>query len=103
MSTPAGRSSPLSRSSSVSPRTIAAAVILLIAILGWLAYRSFGPLTPPKTFTVKEQRDWVAKLARDTQGDISRVSAADRKKLDSISFGNGARLLQGTFERQNRR
>jgi hypothetical protein len=84
----------------VSPWVIAAVGVLLVAFLVWLAYRNFGPFGQPKTFTVKEQKDWVTERARATQGDFTRLSPEEQKKLNGISFGNGATYLRRIYEKQ---
>ncbi|HZP83761.1 MAG TPA: hypothetical protein VFB21_19120 [Chthonomonadaceae bacterium] len=100
MSGQRGRAAPSSDSQAVPPRVILAAALALVVFLGWMAYRTFGPFTPPKTFTVQDQKAWVAKLARETQGDFDKLSPADQTKLNNISFGNGATYLKKTYEKQ---
>jgi hypothetical protein len=95
-----GKSLPAAGQKPVSPQAIAVAVVLLVLIVGWLAYRSFGPFTPPKTFTVQDQKAWVAKLAAESGGDFTKLTPAERDKLNAISFGNGERYLKATYRKQ---
>ena len=84
----------------ISPKVMVACVIGLVAFIVFLAYRTIGPSLVPKTVSVREQREWVTKLAQDTQGDFSRLSPDDQKKVNGISSGNGATYLRAMYERQ---
>ena len=84
----------------IPAQAIYAVAVLAVLVLGWLTYRTFGPEAQPETFTVKEQRDWVSELARKSAGDFSKLSAAEQKRLNGISFGNGARMLASAYKKQ---
>jgi hypothetical protein len=84
----------------VSPAALIAAAVVLIAFIAFLAYRTLGPFTPPETFSVQDQKTWVNEAAKKSQGDFSRLSPEEQKKLNDISLGNGATYLRRTYERQ---
>jgi hypothetical protein len=90
--------SPLQRP--IPPQAIVAVALLLAVVIGWMAYRTFGPLSQPKTFTVQDQKTWVAELARKSGGDFTRLTPAEQQKLDGISLGNGAKMLQSAYAKQ---
>lgn len=91
-------SSPLA--APLPPQVVVVAALLVIAVIGWVAYRAFGPIAQPPTFTVSDQKAWVADLARKSGGDFSRLGPAEQKRLDAISLGNGARMLRSAYERR---
>ena len=85
-----------SMNQSAKPVAIAVAVIALLVLVGWLAYASFGPpKAPPMSKEVQGRHDWIASLAKQSGGDINKLSATDRDKLQAMTGGHGAQALKG--------
>ncbi len=79
----------------VSPAVIAVVVVLLVAFLGWLGYKNFGPPPPPPMTQEQQQRvDEYDALAKKTHGDINKLAPEERDKLMQQTGGHGAEILQ---------
>src|SRR5215472_14269567 len=95
MATGQGRAS---ATKSVSPAVIALAGILLVAFIGLLYYRNFGPPKPPP-LGHGSNMTFVEKLAKQTGGDYSKLSDDDRQKLETMTFGHGKQVLADAYQR----
>lgn len=82
----------------VSPGIIAGVVVVLIAFIAWLGYINLVPHTePPEVKTTPEgaaNNAWITQKAKESGGDISRLSADDQAKLQKITRGFGAVALK---------
>jgi len=72
------------------------AVAALIGFLGWWGYQNFGPDPPlPLTPAARAYNKWFDKIAKDSGGDISKLSDEDMGKLQKSTLGHGAIALKG--------
>ena len=93
------RSSSAAAKRRATPGVIAIAVVVLIAIVGWLAYANM--LAPPKPLPLSKQaqtnHDWIKSLAQKSGGDFSKLSPEEQQKLTSMTGGYGAMALKATL------
>ncbi|HZP80834.1 MAG TPA: hypothetical protein VFB21_04280 [Chthonomonadaceae bacterium] len=76
------------------PAIIIGAVVL-IAFLVWMGYRAFGPEPkPPPTEAAKAYDAWWDKIAKESGGDISKLSQEDMRKLQATTYGHGEQALK---------
>jgi hypothetical protein len=80
----------------VSPGLIAVVVVILLLFVGWIGYRN---LAPPPHPVLPDNVDtpiarWIRDKARESGGDISKLSPADQQKLQSITQGKGEAYLK---------
>ena len=88
-----GLSERLNRRGKASVPLIIAAIFLLVVyviMVGWFSFRE-----PPRIRGQAEIRfdAYADALAVKSQGDFSRLSPAERKKLDRQTMGHGARVV----------
>jgi cytoskeletal protein RodZ len=79
------------------------AIVLAIALLGWQAYRYFGPRPeyPPPVQSRNEQvSEWIRSLAQKSGGDINRLTPQERAQLEALTRGKGEIALRSAL-RQN--
>ena len=85
-------------SGSVSPGMIIGAVILLLAIIAGMAYLNLAPQTQPyepqKTAVGAQTDAWITQKAKESGGDIQKLTPEDRDKLQKLTRGYGAIALQ---------
>ena len=88
------------RGRSVHPAVIAVAVVVLLTLVGWLAYANL--LAPPKSApmdaTGQANHDYIKRLAKQSMGDISKLSPDDVKKLQEMTKGYGAMALKAALK-----
>lgn len=82
------------------------AVIALVAFLGWQSYVYFAPHEPvaeakPLLPEYKAANDWVAQKAKESQGDVTKLSPEDQKQLAEKTHGMGATVLKSMYEQSN--
>ena len=64
--------------------------ILLIALIGWLYQKNFGPPpTPPPSASEKANHDYIIGVYDRAGGDWSKVADEDKQKLDHMTGGYG--------------
>ena len=82
--------------SNASPAFIGIAVVLLIVILGWLAYVNLfaPPKPPPMTPAQQQTMDKYDALAKKSHGDINKLSPEERDQFMQATGGHGAEILQ---------
>jgi len=80
----------------VSPGLLAAVVVVLVLFVGWLAYHNFVPPKPPVIpDTVNSPvANWIRSKARESGGDISKLSPEDVQRLQSVTQGKGEAYLK---------
>lgn len=69
-------------------------VIALVAFLVWMGIRALGPDTPAgptKSGVVFDS--WMDKIAKDSGGDVSKLSPEDLNKLQASSYGHAEQAL----------
>jgi hypothetical protein len=71
---------------SVSMPVLVAAVLVLVLVVGGLAWHFFGPNTGsgrgrPLTAEEKANADWLSQKAKETGGDFSKLSQEDQRRL----------------------
>ncbi len=81
-------------SKQISVPVIIACVLVLIAFVGWIAYRNFGPapIPPPPPKNANEIR--MEKIYTNTGGDINKLSPEDRQWLHEYSRGREQQAFQ---------
>lgn len=83
---------------SVSPGLIAGAVILLLAFIAGMAYLNLAshnePYEPKKTAEGAQTDAWITQKAKESGGDITKLTPEDRDKLQKLTRGFGAMALQ---------
>ncbi len=79
-----------------SPAFVVIAVVLLIAIVGWLAYANlFAPPKPPPMTQAQQQTvDKYDALAKKSHGDINQLSPEERDQFMQATGGHGEQILQ---------
>jgi len=75
------------------PAIIIGAVVLL-AFMAWWGYKNFGPQPDIKTEAGFAHDEWMNKIAKETGGDISKLSPEDMGKLQKQTFGHGDLALK---------
>lgn len=87
-------------SRSVGPALIGLALAALVIFVGWLAYANLfaGPKGPPRSAEGDAKKAWIAGLAKQSGGDINKLSPEDRNKLMSMTAGHGADALRHMAE-----
>lgn len=78
----------------VSIPIIVVAVLALLAFVGWIGYRTFGPEPPVHNELTDAHDKWLDKVARDSGGDINKVSQEDQMKLQKQYMGHGEQMLK---------
>ncbi len=81
---------------SVAAPVVIGVIVILVLFVGFLAYRNFAPSGPTPTKTATS--DWLEKLARESGGDIHKLSPADQAKLNSLPMGGGAQWLKRKYD-----
>ena len=90
----------------VSLPVVFAVVVLLVAFVGWRFYAYFGPHTPvaeskPLLPQYQEANDWVTQKAKESQGDVTKLSPEDQQQLSEQTHGMGATVLKSVYEQSN--
>lgn len=83
----------------VKPAALLAAIAVLALIFGVLLWRNFGPGagTPASTLTAQQQEEqaWLKKKAKESGGDIRKLSPEDQQKLVALHGQQAAAILKG--------
>jgi hypothetical protein len=89
---------PKSQSLKSSPKPIVLGTILAVLALfiGWLAYANLfaPPRDVPMSKEAQGKNDRLKQLAKQSGGDISKLSEEDRNWVTSVTGGYGAMVLQ---------
>lgn len=92
-----------SSSQGVSPAVIAIVAVVLLAFVGWLAYANLAPhaepYVPKTTPEGAATNNWIEQKAKESKGDISKLSPEDQDKLQKITRGYGAVALKTMLNR----
>ena len=80
----------------IPPALFAVAAALLIIIAGYIGYATlFKPAAPAPMDKAAEGRgDWIKTLAKQSGGDISKLSKEDADKLNKMTAGHGADAMK---------
>jgi len=84
----------------VSPMVVVLLMIALIAFVTWRAWSAFagpraGKLPPPPTQDI----NFIQQKAKECQGDFTRLSPEDQKKVQKITMGFGQALMASTYRK----
>jgi hypothetical protein len=94
----ASKSGPSGMNQQVKPGMIITAVVVLLALISWLAYANLiAPPSRPLTDKQQETNAWIAKLAKESGGDLNKLSEEDRSKLQQMTAGHGEMALKGAL------
>jgi len=97
----ASKSGPSAANQQVKPGMIIAAVVALLALISWLAYANLiAPPSRPLTDKQRETDAWIAKLAKESGGDLNKLSEEDRNKLQQMTVGHGEYALKKALGQQ---
>jgi len=77
-----------------TPIAVVVGIAVLIFVIWW-GYKNFGPEKAPPTAASNSYDAWFDKVAKESGGDISKLSQADAGKLQSQTLGHGAQALSG--------
>ena len=93
----ASRSGPSASANSVPKKWAAAAVAVLVVFVLWVAYRSL--FASPVALTAPPLKptpvmDWIHQKAKESGGDINKLSQQDRMQLMMQTSGMGEQLLK---------
>lgn len=69
-------------------------VIALVVLLVWMGKRAFAPDSYPETAAAKEKSVWWDKVAKESGGDISKLSPEDIGTLQKATYGHGEVALK---------
>jgi hypothetical protein len=87
---------------SVHPGLVAVSVVVLLIVVGWLAYANL--LAPPKPAPMdakgQANHDYIKRLAKQSGGDMSKLSPDDAQKLQEMTKGYGAMALKAALKEQ---
>ncbi len=82
----------------ISPVAIIAAVVVLLILVSWMGYANFGahaePYKPASTPENEANNAWITQKAKESGGDINKLSPEDREKLQRLTRGFGAMALK---------
>jgi hypothetical protein len=89
-------------SKGVTPAIMGVAVVVVVALVGWLAYTNLfsGPKPPPMNNTATEQQttDTMASLAKKCQGDFSKLSPEDQATAKKMAGGMAAMAIAKLYQ-----
>jgi hypothetical protein len=91
----ATRSGPPLTRKPVTPGMIVISVVALVVLLGWMAYKNFSHQDVALSPTVEANNAWLTEKSKETGGDASKLSPADRDKLFKVAGPMGAAILRG--------
>ena len=79
-----------------SPLIFVTLVVLVLLFVGWMAYSHLfaGPQAAPMTVQAKASNDRLKQLAKQSGGDIGKLSEDDRNWVTQNTGGYGAMVLQ---------
>ena len=85
---------------SVPPVAVAAAIAAVVAIAGIIGYKTLSPAVPEiaqveASAQAKETSAFVSLKAKESGGDINKLSTEDRDKLQKLTAGHGEQALSG--------
>ena len=88
------------RGRSVSPALIAACVVALLIFVGWIAYANLLAPAKPAPMDAKGQENhaFIKRLAKESGGDMSKLSPEDAQKLQDMTKGYGAMALKSALK-----
>lgn len=83
---------------SVPPAVVAAAIAAFVAIAGIIGYKTLSPAAPEiaqvePSAQAKEIGDFLALKAKESGGDINKLTPGDRDKLQQLTGGRGEQAL----------
>jgi delta 1-pyrroline-5-carboxylate dehydrogenase len=79
------------------PVTAAAIFLCVVAVLfiGWRSLSGSTPVSrgPSALVPLRAPNPWIVEKARESNGDINRLSQSDQMKLQQLTQGHGAQAL----------
>ena len=81
----------------IPPAVLIVATILLVIVAGYVGYASlFKPPAPaPMDKAAQGKADWIKGLAKQSGGDITKLSKEDAEKLNTMTQGHGSDAMKG--------
>ena len=73
---------------------VVAIVVVLIGGLAWWGMKNLGPEGKINTEVSAKQDDFIKEMKTKSGGDFSKLSAEEQDKLNKMSGGRGAMMLQ---------
>jgi hypothetical protein len=74
-------------------------VLVSVAALGFVLFRSFSGPSYTQVPTSKELHSRAEKLALKSGGDFASLSPAEQKVLDDITMGRGKKYVEINYKR----
>ncbi len=76
----------------------AAAIFLCVAAILFIGWRSLSSSTPASNgpsalIPLRAPKPWIVEKARQSNGDINRLSQSDQQRLQQLTQGHGAQAL----------
>ena len=68
-------------------------IVVLIAVLAWWGMKNLAPEGKINTEASTKTDDLVKELKKKSGGDFSKLSPEDQERLNKISGGRGAMML----------
>ncbi len=80
----------------IPPALIAVAAVLLIIIAGYIGYATLlkPAAAAPMDKAAEQRSDWIKTLAKQSGGDMSKLSKEDAEKLNTMTNGHAAAALK---------
>lgn len=72
---------------------IIAVVVVLVVVLTWWGMKNFAPEGKINTAESTKTDDLVKELKKKSGGDFSKLSPEEQEKLNKMSGGRGAMML----------
>ncbi len=73
-------------------------VAALVAFMVWWGIKSFGPEPELITEAGKKNNAWLDKIARESQGDFSKLAPEDQGLLQKQNFGHGVEAIKARYK-----
>jgi hypothetical protein len=76
------------------------AVVVLVAFLSWWGYRNLNDGDRPKTAHSAQIDEMLTAEAQKCQGDFSKLSPEDQKKVNDVTGGWGGVAIAKMYKKQ---
>jgi hypothetical protein len=81
-----------------SAPVIVAIAVLAVGIIGFFGYKTVAGQSTPQVTKAVDARKSIEQLARQSEGDYSKLTPEEQKLLDVTYRGNGQRALRNVYK-----
>ena len=81
-----------------SAPVIVIVAVLAVAIIGFFGYRKVVAQDAPQVTKAADARKSIEQLARQSEGDYTKLTPDEQKLLDTTYRGNGQRALRNVYK-----